>query len=103
MKLVEVKNNEITLVDQAVEQFSKLIQAKIQFDTMEAQFKEELKKAMEDHGIKSFDHPLLKATYVAPTERRSLDSKKIKELYPLIAEECEKVSSVKSSIRLQLK
>ena len=102
-ELITIENGELTLVDKAVEQFTELIKAKIQYDIMEKELKDQLKQAMEDHGIKSFDHPLLKAVYVAPTTRTRIDGKALEEKYPWIAEEVKTTSEVKSSIRLTIK
>ena len=59
MDLVKVQNNEISLIDSAVEKVKELITLEIQVETIKNQLKEELLKAMEDNNIKSFDHPLL--------------------------------------------
>ena len=103
MELIKIENGEITLIDQALEQFKQLIIHNNEFKRMEQQVKEELLKAMGEHGIKSFDCPILKATYVAPTTRTRIDSKKLEAEYPLIAEEVKTTSPVKPSVRIQLK
>jgi hypothetical protein len=58
---------------------------------------------MEEHGVKSFETPDIKFTYVAPTTRTTVDSKKLKEKYPEVAAECSKVSEVSSSVRISVK
>ena len=67
------------------------------------EIKEKLKQAMEENEIKTYENAYLKLTYVAPTTRTTVDSKKLKEKYADIYEECSKVSNVKSSIRITIK
>lgn len=65
--------------------------------------REQLCQAMESQGIKSWETDCLKVTYVAPIERISVDSKKLKENYPTVFNECQKLSKVKASVRVTLK
>lgn len=67
------------------------------------EIKEKLKLAMEENEIKSYENAYLKITYVAPTTRVTVDSKKLKEKYADIYKECSKISNVKSSIRIKTK
>ncbi len=68
---------------------------------------DELKKAilaeMENKGIIKLDTPDLAITYVAPTNRESLDTKALKEELPDIYDTYVKISPVKPSIRIRLK
>ena len=63
----------------------------------------ELCKKMEEQGIKSWETDNIKVTYVAPIDRVSIDSKKLKEKYPVAFNECQKLSKIKSSVRVTLK
>lgn len=72
-------------------------------ETEQKALKEELLKAMEEHGIKKWDNDVMTVTYTAPTTRVSVDSTKLKKSYPQVFDECQKVSNVKSSIRIKLK
>lgn len=65
----------------------------------------ELLKLFEEQGIKSWESPdkKLQVTYVAPQERTTVDSKKLKEKYPTVYTECQKISKVKSSIRVTVR
>ena len=65
--------------------------------------REELCKAFEEQGIKSWETDKVKVTYVAPIERLSVDSKKLKANYPIIFSECQKITKVKASIRVAIK
>ena len=82
-------------------------------DTMEerlAKMKEQqqkyrdiLKDAMEKQGIKSFENDKVKITYVCPQDRLSVDSAKLKKEYPQIWGECQKLTKVKSSLKITIK
>jgi len=67
------------------------------------QFKEELLRAMEKHGVMKWDNEVMTITYVAPTTRTSVDSAKLKKELPEVFNEYSKTSNVKSSIRIKLK
>ena len=58
---------------------------------------------MEENGVKNYENDYISLTYVAPTTRRTVDSKLLKEKYVEIYEECSKISDVKSSIRIKIK
>ena len=66
-------------------------------------YKQALLDAMETHGIKKIDTDDFVVSYVAPTERVSLDAKKVEAEYPDVYRECIKVSDVKSSVRVRLR
>lgn len=103
MELIKVENNQIELFDSAVAKVRDLIKLEIQVNSLKEQLKEELQKAMEEYDVKSFEHPLLSAVYVAPTTRESIDSKQLKTFYPEVAKEVTKISPVKASVRIKLK
>ena len=65
--------------------------------------KAELLEAMKTQGIKSFENDALKITYIEPTTRETIDSKRLKEELPEIAEKYKKISKVKDSVRITLK
>lgn len=65
--------------------------------------REELQKAMDEFGIKSFENDLLKVTYVEPTTRTTIDSARLKKELPAVAEKYSKVSQVKGSVRIEVK
>lgn len=67
------------------------------------QIKEQIKQQMEVNNIKKYDNDYMSITYVAATQRVTVDSKKLKEKYNEIYNECSKVSDVKASIRIKVK
>lgn len=70
-----------------------------QNETLKAQ----LLEAMKAQGVKSFENDVLKITYVEPTTRETIDSKRLKAELPEIADKYKKISKVKDSVRITLK
>lgn len=73
---------------------------------LEAQDKalrQELQEAMDKYGVKKFENDILKITYVEPTTRETVDSKKLKEELPAVAAKYTKISQVKGSVRIEVK
>lgn len=60
-------------------------------------------KAMKEQGIKSFENDFLKLTYIAPSERETIDTKKLKKDLPEIAQKYSKKISVKETVRITLR
>lgn len=58
---------------------------------------------MESKGIIKLDTDELTISYVAPTDRETLDTKALREELPDIYDTYVKISPVKSSIRIKLK
>lgn len=95
-----------TLPKETLPVLQKLQELEVQAKKIELQekaLKENLLKAMEKHDIKKWDNEVMIVTYVAPTTRTSIDSKKLKEDMPEVVEKYSKTSNVKSSIRIKLK
>lgn len=82
MELVKVQNNEIVVAEDYLNEFAKYLQLKAKFEMKEAEFKEELFKAMSENGIKSYSNDLMKVTYIDETTTERFDSKKLKEEHP---------------------
>jgi predicted phage-related endonuclease len=79
------------------EKMAKEIKAK------EDELKKEILKEMESKGIIKLDTDELTISYVAPTDRETLDTKALREELPDIYDTYVKISPVKSSIRIKLK
>jgi len=92
------------------DRLAQLVQLKYDMDELDRQKKEidrqmseitdTVKDLMRDKGIKTFENDLVKITYVAPTTRESIDSKKLKAELPEIAAKYTKTSEVKDSVRI---
>jgi putative phage-type endonuclease len=65
--------------------------------------KQRLHDAMESYDIKKFETNSVIITRTLPTERKSIDSTRLKKEHPEIAAAFEKVSKVKGSVRITLK
>jgi predicted phage-related endonuclease len=65
--------------------------------------RDELKVAMKANGVKKFDNDFLSITYVAETERVTIDTKKLKEEKPDLWNEYSKTTPVKDSVRIKIK
>lgn len=78
----------------------------LQRKRLEAQDKEvrqKLQKMMDEYGIKSFENDILKITFIDTTVRATIDSKRLKEELPAVAEKYTKRSTVKASVRIEVK
>jgi predicted phage-related endonuclease len=58
---------------------------------------------MEKQGIMSFETDNIKLTYIPQVERVSVDSGKLKKLYPQVYGNCTKITKVKPSLRIKVK
>ena len=85
--------NLILQAEQMKEQAEKRLQA----------IRDALMLAMEENGIKSVDTDVVKITYVAPSTRVSLDSKRIKEEMPEVYKTYSKETETKAQVRIKLK
>ena len=84
----------------------KIVDLNLQKKQLEAQDKDvrqQLEKVMSEYGIKQFENDLLKVTYVEPTTRATIDAKKLKEDLPAVAEKYTKRTTVKGSVRIEVK
>lgn len=87
-------------------QVSKLEYQLASFKEIEKEYKtakQKLHDAMEAYDIKKFETDYVVITRVLPGERKSFDSSKFKKDYPDLAEEYQKVSKTKGSIRIKVR
>ena len=104
-------NNEIKIVENHIElpeavrfALQKLKEFQItkqEMDNQEKEIKQAIQKAMEEHGIKSFEIEDVKISSVPPTQLVSVNKAKMKDegIYDLYT----KASEVKASVRLTYK
>ena len=76
---------------------------KEQLEAQEAEFKEFLISKMEEAGVKQIDNDYFKITYVEPSTRETIDSKRLKKEMPEIAAQFLTSTEVKASVRITLK
>lgn len=76
---------------------------KKQIEEQEKKMKEQLQKAMEKYGVKSFENETVKFTYVAPTVENRLDSKALKADLPEVAAKYTKQSPKAGYVKITVK
>ena len=99
-------NGLIPFQSKAMVIMQKIVDLNLQKKQLEAQDKDvrqQLEKVMGEYGIKQFENDLLKVTYVEPTTRATIDAKKLKEDLPAVAEKYTKRTTVKGSVRIEVK
>jgi predicted phage-related endonuclease len=101
------ETNELTLFQNnamaVMREIAELDRMKKQLEAKDKVVRQELQEAMDKYGIKKFENDILKVTYVEPTTRSTIDSKKLKEELPAIAEKYTKTTVVKGSVRIEVK
>lgn len=100
MKLIKVEDGNISVVPEQLQKLQQYQEIRLKAEMLEKELKAELLHEMEEYGIKKWSNEMFQAIYIAPTQRTSIDSKRLKEELPDIAEEYSKTSNVKSSVRL---
>lgn len=98
-EVAELSQKEITLINA----ISELEKQKVLITKQSDEMRTALLQAMEQYGVKAFENDTVKVTYVAPTERVSVDTVKLKKDMPHIIEKYQKTSKVKSSVKITLK
>ena len=86
-----------------MQEIADLDRMKKQLEAKDKVVRQELQEAMDKYGIKKFENDILKVTYVEPSTRTTIDSKKLKEELPAIAEKYTKTTMVKGSVRIDVK
>jgi hypothetical protein len=74
-----------------------------EIELAQKEYKEKIQQAMEERGIKKFENEFITITYIEPTTRVSLDSKKLKEEEPDTYIKYVNQSEVKASVRIKVK
>lgn len=110
-QLVLTERKPIVSVDET--KLAKVYQALVSIDNLKEQikglqsvvddFNETLIKTMEEKGVKKFDNDQLSITYVAPFEKETIDSAKLKKEQPELVKQYLKKSITKASVRITLK
>ena len=90
-------------VPQAIKAMTDMLTQQKKLEQQISDMREVIKSAMEQYDVKSFENDAVKITYIAATERKSVDSTRLKKEHPEIAEAYQKVSQVKSSVKIEIK
>lgn len=103
MELIKL-NGDTAILDgdtaQKIAEFEKRVK---DLKAKEDKLKKLILEEMETKGIIKLNTDVLSITYVAPTDRESLDSKKLREELPNVYDAYINIKPVKSSIRIRLK
>lgn len=98
-----IPSSQMDLMEEAQSMIEQADAMKKKGEEMMAQIRDGFIDAMEKNGIKKFENDFIAITYVAPTTRTTIDSKKLKEELPDVAEKYSKTSQTKASLRITLK
>ena len=104
MELVEYNGNELVVAEDLINKMKEFERRKVEIEIAEKQLREELLEAFEKYGIDNWhtEDNSIRATYRKGTTRVTIDSKKLKEDLPDIAEEYSKEVVVKPSVELKI-
>lgn len=97
------QDGKYVIAKQACEMIESLERQMKEAKDIYAEYKDALKEAMEEHGIKSIDTPNFIATYKEQYERCGVDTKKLEHEYPEAYYDCQKITNVKSSVSVRLR
>lgn len=104
---IEEETTDLTLFQSkamaVMQEIAELDRMKKQLEAKDKVVRQELQEAMDKYGIKKFENDILKVTYVEPTVRETIDSKKLKAELPAVAAKYTKTSQVKGSVRIEVK
>lgn len=101
--LVINEKNEIELskgISEQIKEFEMQVKA---IKEKEEQLKESILDGMRTNNLIKLDTPDISITYVAPTKKETLDTKRLKEEKPDVYLAYIKLSDVKDSIRIKVK
>ena len=106
MNALIVVENGISLINE--KEANEIMNLKILKEQIDKKLKdktEQILEEMENKGILKVSNEIvgLEVTYIAPSDRESFDSKRLREDNPDLYDEYVKISTVKSSIRIKLK
>lgn len=103
MDLITIKDETAILDRETATKIAEFEQMAKEIKAKEDELKKAILKEMESKQLIKLDTDNLTITYIAPTERESLDSKTLCEELPDIYDAYVKISPVKPSIRIKLK
>ncbi len=106
MNALIVVENGISLINE--KEANEIMNLKILKEQIDKKLKdktEQILEEMENKGILKVSNEIvgLEVTYIAPSDRESFDSKKLREDNPDLYDEYVKMNPVKSSVRIKLK
>lgn len=103
MELVKYENGAIQVALEVCKKIADFEKKALEIELQKKNLKETLKNVMETHNLSTFENEYIKVSYKKASERKTVDSKKLKEECPEIYEAYTKTSNVSSSISLEVK
>lgn len=103
MELIQVNGDAAILDGDTASKIAAFEKRVKELKAKEDKLKKAILEEMESKGIIKLETDVLNITYIAPTERESLDTKALREELPDIYDTYINIKPVKSSIRLKLK
>lgn len=103
MELITLNNNTAMLNPETAEKIAEFERVAKEVKAKEDELKALILAEMESKGIIKLETEALSITYVAPSERETLDSKVLMDELPDIYDNYVKFTPVKSSIRVRLR
>ncbi|MCD8090520.1 MAG: hypothetical protein LUD81_07880 [Clostridiales bacterium] len=97
--LVEFENKALTVIKEIAE----ISRKKKDLEAKDNEMRQALEEAMSKFGVKKFDNDLISVTYINPSTSISVDTAKVKKLYPDIAAECSKTTNKKGYVKITVK
>lgn len=103
MELITIKDETAILDRETATKIAEFERIAKEIKAKEDELKKAILNEMESKQLIKLDTDNLTITYIAPTERESLDSKTLRAELPDIYDAYVKISPVKPSIRIKLK
>ena len=103
MELIKIENEIAVLDGETSLKIAEFERAIKELKDKEDELKQSILNEMESKNIIKLETDDLMINYIAPSERETLDSKRLREEQPDLYDEYVKFSPVKSSIRLKVK
>lgn len=100
--LVQGKNG-VEMVPEAAQEITDFLKFVKDLKKKEETFKQMLLEEMEKNGVVKIQTPDLLISYVAPTDRETLDTKLLKTECPDVYDAYCRISAVAASVRIKLK
>lgn len=100
---IVVDVNQLAIIEEATNIIAQADMMKKEAEARLNEVKEAVQKAMEENDVKSFENDTIKITYVAPVEKETIDSARLKKELPNVARDFTKKVTQKASVRITVK
>lgn len=103
MELVRYENEKLIVAEEFTKEYAEFQKQVAKMDMKIKEIKEALKEAMEKHDLTGYEDEFIKVSYRKPSQRVTVDSKRLKDELPDVYIEYSKVSDVASSVSIEAK